>query len=72
LPPPLAPQLKPDLSPESDPDPHARDTAPPPPGYEELPRESGIRSKGSKSLLPAAAVDEVVANMRRDARFDDE
>ena len=71
MPPPLAPMLEPEPFGDEE-DPHMRETAPPPPGYEELPRESGIRSKGSESLLPAAAVDEVVANMRRDSRFEEE
>jgi hypothetical protein len=71
LPPPLAPALEPD-APDADEDPHVRETAPPPPGYDELPRESGIRSKGSKSLLPAAAVDAVVANVRRDSRYEED
>ena len=47
-----------------------RPTAPPPPGYDELPRSS--RPADKSRGLPAAAVDEVVANLRRDSRFDDE
>lgn len=49
---------------------HEHDTAPPPPNYEVERGRSGIRSK--RATLPAAAVDEVVADLRRDSRRDEE
>jgi hypothetical protein len=49
---------------------HEHDTAPPPPNYDLERGRSGIRSK--RTSLPAAAVDEVVADLRRDSRCEED